>query len=135
VQDVFVVASSPALPAIHRRQFYVDISRGKEQCRIFTDDRELLRQKIGDPKERKAAIELSGVEGALVKAGLIQSPRQGQSEPDETSTPQQRTWRGIPGGSLRRGRRLAQVVRHLHAVAHRDSTRLRQDNSKGIRIC
>jgi conjugative relaxase-like TrwC/TraI family protein len=135
VQDVFVVASSPSLPAIHRRQFYVDISRGKEQCRIFTDDRELLRQKIGDPKERKVAIELSGVEGALVKAGLIQSPRQGQSEPDETSTPQQRTWRGIPGGSLRRGRRLAQVVRHLHAMAHRVSTRLRQDNSKGIRIC
>ena len=135
VQDVFVVASSPSLPAIHRRQFYVDISRGKEHCRIFTDDKELLRQRIGDAKERKAAIELSGVEQALVGAGLIQSPRQAQSEPDEASTPERRTWRGIPGGSLRRGRRLAQVIRHLHAVANPIRTRLQQDNSKGIGIC
>ena len=135
VQDVFVVASSPSVPAIHRRQFYVDISRGKERCRIFTDDRNLLRQKIGDPKERKAAIELSGVEGALVQAGLIQAPRQGPPEPEETRAPRFRHWRGIPAGSLRRGRSLARVIRQLNSLAKRVRTGLRQDHSRGIRIC
>jgi ATP-dependent exoDNAse (exonuclease V) alpha subunit len=134
-QEVFVVASSPSLPAIHRRQFYVDISRGKERCRIFTDDKEMLRQKIGDPRERKAAIELSGVEGALVMAGLVQAPRQGQSEPDDSYAPRFRHWRGIPAGLLRRGGPLVQVVRQLNTLANRARTGLRQDRSKGIRTC
>jgi len=133
-QEVFVVASVPSLPAIHRRQFYVDISRGKERCRIFTDDKNMLRQKIGDSKERRAAIELSGVEGALVKAGLIQSPRQGQHEQDASCAPRFRRWRGIPAGLLRRGHPLAQVVHQLNAVANRVRTGLRQDHSKGIRV-
>jgi hypothetical protein len=134
VEDVFVVASSTSVPAIHRRQFYVDISRGKQRCHIFTDDKDLLRQKIGDPKERKAAIELSGVEQAVVKAGLIQSRRQSQHEHDESSAPRFHHWRGIPPNLLRRGRSLVQVVRQLNALADRVRTGLRQDHSKGIRI-
>src|SRR5206468_2040335 len=101
----------------------------------FTDDKEMLRQKIGDPRERKAAIELSGVERALVKAGLIQAPRQGQSEPDDSGAPRFRHWRGIPAGWQRRGGPLVQVVRQLNILANRVRTGLRQDSSKGIRTC
>jgi conjugative relaxase-like TrwC/TraI family protein len=133
VDDVFVVASSTSLPAISRRQFYVDISRGKQRCQIFTDDKEMLRQKIGDPKERKAAIELCGVEQALVKAELIQSPSQDQYEQDE-AVRRVRVWRGIPASFLRRGRPLVQVVRQLNALANRAATGLRQDHSRGIRV-
>jgi conjugative relaxase-like TrwC/TraI family protein len=135
VQDVFVVAGSPSLPAIHRRQFYVDVSRGKEHCRIFTDNKELLREKIGHPKERKAAIELRGLEEALVKAGLIQPPRQDHSEPDETGASRFRRMRGLTVESLRPDRRLSQVVRHLHALAHQFRTRGHREISKGVGIC
>lgn len=41
--EVLVVASSRSLPAVYQQQFYVSISRGREHCRIFTDDKELLR--------------------------------------------------------------------------------------------
>jgi hypothetical protein len=135
VQDVFVVAGSQSLPAIHRRQFYVDVSRGKEHCRIFTDNKELLREKIGHPKERKAAIELRGLEEALVKAGLIQPPRQDHSEPDETGASRFRRMRGITVESLRPDRQLARVVRHLHALAHQFRTRAHREISKGVRTC
>ena len=148
VQDVFVVASSASLPAIHRRQFYVDISRGKERCRIFTDNKELLRQRIGEAKERKAAIELSGLEQALVRAGLIQSPRQGHFESDETGVSRLHRWRGIPTGSVRPDRKLVLVVRHLNAGVNRFRARIRrpiapresqsmapsQIQSRGVRI-
>jgi conjugative relaxase-like TrwC/TraI family protein len=148
VQDVFVVASSPSLPAIHRRQFYVDISRGKERCRIFTDDKELLRQRISDPKERKAAIELSGLEQTLVRAGLIQSPRQDHLESGKAGASRRHRWRGISTGSVRPDRKLALVVRHLNAGVKRFRARIRraiapdesrsmapsQIQSRGVRI-
>jgi conjugative relaxase-like TrwC/TraI family protein len=135
VQDVFVVASSSSLPAIHRRQFYVDISRGRERCQIFTDDRGLLRRKISDPKERKAAIELSGLEQALVTAGLIQPPRHDHSETVPVDIPRFRQWRGIAIRRLRPDRQLAQIVRQLHSLANQFGSRVRQEISKGIKIC
>ncbi len=107
VDDVFVVASSTSVPAIHRRQFYVDISRGKQRCCIFTDDKDMLRQKIGDPKERQAAIEL---------------------------VEKEHPFRGIRFRALRPGRRLAWIVRHLHGLANQFKTRVNQQISSGVRI-
>ena len=63
VDEVLVVASSRSLPAIHREQFYVSISRGRERCRIFTDDCDLLRSHITDSSARLAAIEAAPVLG------------------------------------------------------------------------
>lgn len=57
VDEVLVVASSRSLPAINRAQFYVSISRGRDRCRIFTDDRDLLRSHLTDSSARLAAIE------------------------------------------------------------------------------
>lgn len=57
VDEVLVVASSRSLPAINQAQFYVSISRGRERCRIFTDDRDLLRSHVTDSSARLAAIE------------------------------------------------------------------------------
>lgn len=42
---------------MHREQFYVSISRGRDQCRVFTDDKELLRAHVTDSSARLAAIE------------------------------------------------------------------------------
>ncbi len=57
VDEVLVVASSRSLPAVHRQQFYVSISRGRERCQVFTDDVEQLRSHITHSRERLAAVE------------------------------------------------------------------------------
>ena len=46
VDDVFLVASTRSLAAINRQQFYVSISRGRQRCRIFTDDWQLFRDRL-----------------------------------------------------------------------------------------
>jgi len=35
-----------SLPAVHKEQFYVSISHGRERCQFFTDDSDLLRSHI-----------------------------------------------------------------------------------------
>jgi conjugative relaxase-like TrwC/TraI family protein len=57
VDEVLVVASSRSLPAINQEQFYVSISRGRERCRIFTDDSDLLRSHVTRSSARLAAVE------------------------------------------------------------------------------
>ena len=58
VDEVLVVASSRSLPAIHQEQFYVSISRGRDTCRVFTDDAELLRSHVTRSSARLAAVEV-----------------------------------------------------------------------------
>jgi ATP-dependent exoDNAse (exonuclease V) alpha subunit len=57
VDEVLVVASSRSLPAINQQQFYVSISRGRERCQVFTDDKDLLRLHVTYSSARVAAIE------------------------------------------------------------------------------
>jgi len=57
VDEVLVVASSRSLPAINQQQFYVSISRGRDACRVFTDDAEQLRSHVTHSNARLAAIE------------------------------------------------------------------------------
>lgn len=57
VDAVFVVASARSLAAVHRQQFYVSISRGRDVCRVFTDDKDLLRAHVTNSSTRLAAIE------------------------------------------------------------------------------
>jgi ATP-dependent exoDNAse (exonuclease V) alpha subunit len=58
VDAVFLVASSRSAAAIHRQQFYVSISRARQSCRIFTDDKALLCERIARSTQRQAALEL-----------------------------------------------------------------------------
>ncbi len=57
VDEVLVVASSRSLPAINQQQFYVSISRGRERCQVFTDDKDLLRSHVTKSGTRVAAVE------------------------------------------------------------------------------
>jgi hypothetical protein len=57
VDEVLVVASSRSLPAINQQQFYVSISRGRDACRVFTDDVEMLRSHVTRSSARLAAVE------------------------------------------------------------------------------
>jgi ATP-dependent exoDNAse (exonuclease V) alpha subunit len=58
VDEVLVVASSRSLPAVHQEQFYVSISRGRDACRVFTDDAEMLRAYVTRSSARLAAVEV-----------------------------------------------------------------------------
>jgi ATP-dependent exoDNAse (exonuclease V) alpha subunit len=58
VDEVIVVASSRSLPAVSREQFYVSISRGRDTCRVFTDDADLLRSHVTRSGTRLAAVEV-----------------------------------------------------------------------------
>jgi ATP-dependent exoDNAse (exonuclease V) alpha subunit len=58
VDEVLVVASSRSLPAINQQQFYVSISRGRDTCRVFTDDAEMLRSHVTRSSARLAAVEI-----------------------------------------------------------------------------
>jgi conjugative relaxase-like TrwC/TraI family protein len=69
VDEVILVASARSLAAVNREQFYVSISRGRERCQIFTDDKELLRDRIGHSHQRTAAVEL-----ADLQRGINRSP-------------------------------------------------------------
>jgi conjugative relaxase-like TrwC/TraI family protein len=70
VDEVLVVASSHSLPAVSREQFYVSISRGRERCRIFTDDSDLLRSHVAESSARLAAVEAMPV---LRKRNFLQT--------------------------------------------------------------
>ena len=58
VDQVLVVASSRSLPAVSQQQFYVSISRGRDACRVFTDDAEMLRSHVTHSSARLAAVEV-----------------------------------------------------------------------------
>lgn len=58
VDQVIVVASGQSPAAVHKEQFYVSISRGREVCRIFTDDRERLRTQTDRSSHRLGAVEV-----------------------------------------------------------------------------
>ncbi len=58
VDEVLVVTSSRSLPAINQQQFYVSISRGRDACRVFTDDAEMLRSHVTRSSARLAAVEV-----------------------------------------------------------------------------
>jgi conjugative relaxase-like TrwC/TraI family protein len=85
VDAVFLVASSRSAPAINREQFYVSISRGRQECRVLTDDKELLRDRVARSTQRQAALELVGE--ALVLQGLIPQP---PTPPRPRQTPKMR---------------------------------------------
>ena len=58
VDEVFVVASARSLPAISQEQFYVSISRGRDICRVFTNDKDLVRSHVTRSSARLSAIEV-----------------------------------------------------------------------------
>ena len=56
---VFIGLSSESLPATTQRTGYVAVTRGKEQVRIFTDDRAELLKAVSRPDEPLSAMQLA----------------------------------------------------------------------------
>jgi conjugative relaxase-like TrwC/TraI family protein len=58
VDRVFVGQSSQSFPASSREQFYVSCSRARESVTVYCDDKEALREVVGQSEDRPSAIEL-----------------------------------------------------------------------------
>ncbi len=59
VDKVFIGQSAQSFPASNRRQFYVSLSRGKEQALVFTDSKEGLLKAVSRADEPLSATELA----------------------------------------------------------------------------
>ena len=95
--DYVLFADSAVQAATNRQQWYVTISRGRKGVRIFTADKEQLRENIARSGERELALDLT-------------RPRQSKG---------QRLRRGLTI-SLTRGRQLAATICHrIAALASR----------------
>lgn len=58
VDRVFIAQGSESFVASSREQFYVSVSRAREEVRVFTDDKEGLRETVEASGERMSATEL-----------------------------------------------------------------------------
>jgi len=122
VDSVFLVASSRSAAAIHREQFYVSISRGRQECRIFTDDKDVLRDRIKRSTQRQAALDL--VRDALAEQGFVPMP-------ERPPRPRRKVSRVRPLPRLSRGRlplahRVAEISRSVLRTMAAWSDRVRE---------
>lgn len=106
VDDLLLVASSRSFSAVNREQFYVSISRGRQSCHIFTDDKELLQRRVTDSHQRKAAVELDALRNDLAKLGFLP-----QLPPKETGSSTGPCFRAVRSMRETRPTRLAPVQR------------------------
>lgn len=65
VDEVFIYQPAGTFPATDAKQFYVSVSRGREQAHIYTDDKEELLRHASDQSERQSALELVGKDNHL----------------------------------------------------------------------
>ncbi len=112
VDSVFLVVSSRSVPAIHREQFYVSISRGRKECRIFTDDKMILRDRIARTTHRQAALD-------LVKSALEGAPPDGKPVPLSEHPPRLRPLRSLPLSPHRLMEITQRVFRQLVALSQK----------------
>jgi hypothetical protein len=117
VDEVLLVASSKSFAAVNREQFYVSISRGRERVHVFTDDAELLAQRVTDSHERKAAIELQDLRDGLASLGFIRHKSNDQNNSPPAVRQRSRAMRPIRGiNRLTRFTRLAPIQRLAQTV-------------------
>lgn len=58
VDEVLIFQPGETFPATDLKQFYVSVSRGRNAVRIYTDDKEMLFERVAKPGNRRSATEL-----------------------------------------------------------------------------
>ena len=59
VDRVFVSVGNESLPATNQQQWYVSVSRGREQAKLYVDSKEDVRNAIARTGQRLSAVELT----------------------------------------------------------------------------
>ncbi len=129
VDVALFVASSRSFAAVSRESFYVGISRGREQVRIFTDDAATLERRVEETHTRKAALELQGLREEMARHGLLllreeeekrlkeERQRAAAAEEAERRERAGRIMRPLRSLRVLRGERMAAPVLTLHRWA------------------
>lgn len=78
VDTVFIYQPAGTFPATDAKQFYVSVSRGKENVQIYTDAKTELLEHASEMGDRQSALELMG-KGKLQKEFTAQAQRQEKS--------------------------------------------------------
>lgn len=82
VDRVLIGQSAESFPASSREQFYVSVSRGREQATIYTDDREALLAAVDRADERMTATELAAERARELVRSQPATPVQAASRED-----------------------------------------------------
>lgn len=80
VDRVFIAHGQESIPASTLEQFYVSVSRGREEVKVYTDDREELLHAVAKSGARTSAIEVGGLfpeerQALLVNRLLLEAGR------------------------------------------------------------
>ncbi len=86
VDCVFIMQPAATFPATDAKQFYVSVSRGKHQARIYTDARKELLEHASELGDRQSALELT-YKDSLHKKALQQRQRGQLKEQGKTRKP------------------------------------------------
>ncbi|MBK8001216.1 MAG: hypothetical protein IPK15_21515 [Verrucomicrobia bacterium] len=73
MDHAYLAVSSTSFVAAHREQFYVSVSRGRHQVRVFTDDPEGLLESVRQTGSRLSAVELVQAPPPLRITPLLQN--------------------------------------------------------------
>lgn len=79
VDEVFIWQPSSTFPATDAKQFYVSVSRGREQTHIFTDSKEDLLQHANDLGLRLSALE--AVSTSKVRKDFLRQQQKPEPQP------------------------------------------------------
>lgn len=67
VDEVFIHQPAATFPATDAKQFYVSVSRGRDNVHIYTDDKEQLLEYASEMGDRKSALELVGEQYGFIR--------------------------------------------------------------------
>ncbi len=71
VDRIFIGESAASFPAASREQFYVSVSRGREQAVIYTDDKESLLEAVRESDDRPTATEFMSLRHRRTRAAVL----------------------------------------------------------------
>jgi len=67
VDEIFIHQSAATFPATDAKQFYVSVSRGRDNVHIYTDDKEQLLEYASEMGDRQSALELIGEQHDFIR--------------------------------------------------------------------
>ncbi|MEQ9299222.1 MAG: MobF family relaxase [Cyclobacteriaceae bacterium] len=82
VDRVLIAQPAMTFPASNAKQFYVSVSRGRDNVTIYTDDKESLLESVTKPGDRMAALELDqmAVETKAIEHNRVHSQERPKAE-------------------------------------------------------
>lgn len=75
VDEVFIHQPAATFPATDAKQFYVSVSRGRDNVHIYTDDMEQLLEHAAEMGDRKSALELVGEQHDFIRDRMTEKDK------------------------------------------------------------